>query len=250
MPELMNILLTGGSGQLGKTIIQMNLFPSLFSPPKQELDITDPLKIEAFFNSFPIDAVIHCAALARMSECEKDPLKALQVNTVGTSNLISVILKKEKEINRKIRMIYLSTEGVYAGTKGNYSESDETLPYNIYGWTKLGAECSVRLLSNYCIIRTGFFDPQHILFDTSAIDMFSSRMPIQKLAKAVAKLLYHPFIGTINVGEDRKSDYERYKVFKSNLKPSCFEDIVKSLSFKIAKDASMNCEMWEQLNGV
>ncbi len=57
--------------------------------------------------------------------------------------------KKEKGGN--IRFVYISTDGVYVGTKGNYSEEDETAPYNIYGWTKLGGELVVRALPNFCV---------------------------------------------------------------------------------------------------
>lgn len=241
------ILLTGASGKLGQAICQSGLFPNLLSPTHKEMDIIDHKTVDSFFEKYSIDTVIHAAALARMAECEKDPSRALKTNTLGTLNMVTAILEKEKKRQKNIRMIYISTDGVYAGKKGNYSEHDETIPYNMYGWTKLGGECAVRMLSNYCIIRTSFFDPTTIRFDTSAIDSYSSKMPLSKLVEAIAKLVQSNFIGVINIGDERKSDYERFKFFKKDLKPCTQKDILTSVSFPMAEDASLNCKLWEKL---
>src|SRR3989344_525330 len=143
------ILLTGGSGSLGQAIIKSGHFKNLAAPSSKTLDITDIKKIKSFFSNNDFDAVIHCAALARMSECEKRPEKAILVNTIGTSTLAMGVLEKEKKLNKPIRFLFISTDGVYPGTKGNYSENNETIPYNKYGWSKLGAESAIRTLSNY-----------------------------------------------------------------------------------------------------
>lgn len=242
------ILLTGGSGKLGQAIIRSGYFPPLLMPSRKVLDVTKPKTIENFFCNNDIDAVIHCAALARMGECEENPAKAIETNIIGASNIVIEIIKKENKSEKKIRFIHISTDGVYPGTEGNYSERDKTIPYDKYGWTKLGAECAVNLLSNFCIIRTSFFDPKNIKFDFSAIDAFSSKVQINYLAKAVAKMLYSDFIGVINIGDKRKSDYERYKQYKHSLKPCKLKDILKTIPFNMAKDASMNCSLWKKIS--
>jgi len=243
-----NILLTGSSGKLGQAIIRASkYFSHLLTPSEDTLDITKPNTIKDFFDTNDIDGVIHCAALARMAECESNPLKAMLVNVVGTCNLVAEVMRKENKSAKKIRFIYISTDGVYPGVRGNYSEKDETIPYNKYGWTKLGGECAVNLLSNYCIIRTSFFDPQDIKFDYSATDSFSSKVDIGYLVKAIAEILEGDFIGTINIGGERKSDYERYRQFKPDLKPCKLQDILKSISFNIARDASMDCSLWKRI---
>lgn len=240
-----NILLTGGSGKLGQAIIKSKIFPSVLAPSREVFDITRPETIERFFKKNEIDAVIHCAALARMAECEKEPIKVIETNIVGTSNLINAVLKREKE-SKNIRFLYISTDYVYPGTKGNYSEKDETIPFNNYGWTKLGAECAVNSLSNFCIIRTSFFDAENIKFDCSATDAYSSKVPVGYLVEAIAKMLESGFIGVINIGSGRKSDYERYKEFKPSLKECKLKDILGNVSFQMAKDASMNCSLWKK----
>lgn len=241
------ILLTGASGQLGQAISNSGYFENLLTPSREILDITKPLTIKNYFHNNDFDAVIHCAALARMLECEKNPEQAIETNIIGTSNLVIEALRKESKFRKNIRFVHISTDGVYSGTKGNYSEKDAAIPYNIYGWTKLGAECAVKILSNHCIIRTSFFDSNRIKFDESATDAYSSKMQINDLVKAIAKMLESDFVGVINIGDKRKSDYERYKEFKPTLKPCKLKDILKIVPFQMAKDASLNTELWLSL---
>jgi len=244
-----NILLTGASGTLGQAIVKSGHFSSLLTPSMAELDITKPESIEKFFGNNDIDAIIHCAALARLKDCEDNPNKAIQTNIVGTSNLVKEVLKKENKTGEKIRFVHISTDGIYQSTEGNYKENGPTIPYNIYGWTKLGAECAVNSLSNFCIIRTRFFDPEKINFDTSATDIYTSKLHVVDLVKSIAKLTVDKFIGIVNVGGERKSDYELNKMFNPSIKPCKYDDIAKDLPFRIAKDASMDCSLWKKLSG-
>lgn len=238
-----NILLTGGTGKLGKAIL--NLQSSFLTPSSSILDITKSNTIQNFLKKNDIDAVIHCAAMARMKECHENPEKAIETNVIGTANLVLEVIEKENKLKKNIRFVHISTDGVYEGKTGNYSENDATMPYNIYGWTKLGAECSVKLLKNHCIIRTSFFDPGNIKFETSAIDAYTSKVTVGYLAKAVLIMLNNNFIGTINIGKERKSDYENYKKYKSSLKPCRFKDIQKKVPFAMAGDSSMNINKWK-----
>lgn len=239
-----NIFLTGSTGTLGRAIVSSQLFRHLLTPSRQELDITVPATIKAFFDKNRVDAIIHCAALARIAQCELNPAAAMEANIIGTCNLVAEVLGRENTQGEKIRFIHISTDGVYTGTRGNYAEQDTAIPYNKYGWTKLGAECAVNILSNFCIIRTSFFDPHNIRFDCSATDAYSSKVPLVYLVKAIKKMLEGDFIGTINIGGERKSDYERYKEFKPQLAPCLLEDILKNIPAQIAKDTSMNLGLW------
>ncbi len=271
-----NILLTGASGELGRTISGSKIFSHLLTPSRETLDITKSNSIKKFFGNNDFDAVIHCAALARMGECEENPIKAIETNIIGTCNLASEIMNKEKNENKNsgsfqkkllgsgrhqslqgsprrtlpkqtIRLVHMSTDGVYPGTKGNYSENDAAKPYNTYGWTKLGAECAVNALSNFCIIRTSFFDPGNIKFKDAAIDAYSSKVPISYLVKAINTMLNCDFTGTINIGRERKSDYEHYKEFKPSIKKCKLADIQKTVNFKMYRDSSMNISLWEKI---
>ena len=56
-----------------------------------------------------------------MKECEKNPSKAIKVNIFGTLNLVKEIKKYEANFKKKMKLIHISTDGVYASIKGNYS---------------------------------------------------------------------------------------------------------------------------------
>ncbi len=237
------ILLTGGSGTLGQHILKSGLFKNIIAPSRAELDITKADSVEKFFSQNKFDAIIHCAAMARVNECEKEPTKAIETNITGTGNLAVAAAKKA------IRFVQISTDGVYQSTRGNYSEEDATIPYNTYGWTKLGAECAVRTLQNYCIIRTRFFDPKNIKYDEYAEDSYTSQIPVDELVKAIAKMLQSEFIGIINIGGNKISDYELLKKYKPTTKPCKLSDIQKRSAAKLSKDASMNTSLWKKMQG-
>lgn len=237
------ILLTGGSGTLGQHILKSGLFGKILAPNSAELDITSAASVEKFFSQNDFDAVIHCAAMARVSECEKEPAKAIETNIIGTSNIASAAMKKEKTM----RFVHISTDGVYQSTKGNYSEEDAAIPYNVYGWTKLGAECAVRTLQNHCIIRTRFFDPKNIKYDEYAENSHTSQIPVEELAKAIAKMAESDFKGVINIGGNKISDYELLRKYKPSIKPCKFADIQKKSAVKLSKDASMNTSLWKKI---
>lgn len=207
------------------------------------MDITNQESVEHYVATHDFSAVIHCAALARMNECEKEPGKAWLTNTVGTGHCVRALLQK------KVRFVHISTDGVYPGTKGNYSEDDETVPYNTYGWTKLAAETIVRLLEDHCIVRTRFFDPTNIPFTDAATDRFTSTLPIDQLVKVLHFLLKSDFRGIVNVGGKRVSDYDAYKPYKPSLEQCTYEDLLGYAGIALAKDASLNCGRWKALGG-
>lgn len=241
------ILLTGSTGTLGKAMLKLPDSNAFLAPSRDALDIANPASIKSFFGKNDIDAVIHCAALARMRECHLNPAKAIETNVIGTSNLVAETIRKENRKGKSIRFVHISTDGVYEGKKGNYSEKGPAIPYNIYGWTKLGAECPVKLLKSHCIIRTSFFDPDNIKHEMSAKDAYSSKVAIGYLANAIIIMLNEEFIGTINIGSGRKSDYENYKKYKPSLKPCRFADMQKAVPFPLARDASMDCRLWKKI---
>ncbi len=242
-----NVLLTGATGNLGRRILKDKADFSFISPSRHELDITSEISVRKFFQTNSFDSIVHCAALARMKECEDNPAKAFSVNTLGTLNIVNTIKELQKSLKKNIRLIYISTDGVYACDEGNYSEDSLTIPYNVYGWSKLGGETSVRTLEDFCIIRTRFFDPSKIPFDESADDIITSSIEIDKLVKVIKFLIKDKFKGIINVGNEESSEFLRYIAHKPNLKKCKRSDIVKNLNFEIAKDASMDISLMKKI---
>ncbi len=241
------ILLTGGSGTLGQHIIKSGIFKNLLATDHQVLDITKPDSVGKFFAENDFEAVVHCAAMARMGECEQQPEKAIRMNIIGTANLVAAVINKEKESGKSIRFIHISTDGVYECTKGNYSEKDATIPYNKYGWTKLGAEEAVNVLSNFCIIRARFFDLESIRYYSYATDAYTSQIQIGEFVSAMATMLESGFTGTINIGGEKISDYDAYKTFKPSIKPCKLKDIQANVKFKLPEDATLDTTLWKKI---
>ena len=91
------------------------------------------------------------------------------------------------------------------------------------------------------------FDKSNIRFNTAATDIFTSAIEVQSLVKEIKYISSIKFNGIINIGKERKSDFENYKKFKKNIKPCRRKDILEDLGFKIAKDASMNLSLLKKL---
>ena len=235
-----NTLLLGGSGTLGKTIINSNLFKNLIHPTKKKLNILDQNRLQKFLKKNNINLILHCAALARVKECEINKKKAYTINITGTSNVVNAVLEIKKIYKKKIKLVFISSDAVYPSTKGNYKETDELMPYNFYGWTKLIGEGLVKFIENHIIIRTRFFDKNKIPFKYSANNIYTSSLEVNDLVYNISKLIKRNFQGIINVGGPSISDYKKYKNYKKNLKPCDKSKILKKLNFKMATDASLN----------
>lgn len=240
-------LITGSTGFLGSKLLKAFGQKNALGPTRQEMDVTQPDGMIDVLESSKCETLIHCAAMARMKQCEEDPSLAWLTNVTGTANLVQAVREVQLKEDRKIRFIYISTDGVYACKTGNYRETSATIPYNIYGWSKLAGECAVRTLKNHCIIRTRFFDPDDIPFDDAATDLFTSSIPIDELVNAILFLVKSKFNGVINIGGDRRSDYDRIKKYKPEIKCCTRLQYIEKLGFEIATDASMDCSEWEQL---
>ena len=246
MEKVKKILLIGGGGALGSSIVKSKIFKTLDSPKKKHLNLLKRSTIRKFLkNGYGL--IINCAAIARMKECEKNPIKAININVFGTLNLVEEIINYETKSKKKIKLVHISTDGVYPSTKGNYSENSPLKPYNIYGWTKMCSESIVKILDSYIIIRTRFFDKTKIRFNTAATDIFTSMIEVQDLVKEIKYMSLKNFNGVINIGGKRRSDFENYKKFKPYIKPCKRKDILKDINFKIAKDASMNLSLLKKL---
>ena len=142
------ILVTGGEGRFAnelKKTIHKNKFIFL---NKQELDILKYKSIVKILKKYKPKILLHLAGLSRpMKIHERNLSKSISLNIIGTCNLVIAC----KKLN--IKIIYLSTSYIYPGKKGNYKETDGVLPWNNYGWSKLGGECAVQMYKNSLILR-------------------------------------------------------------------------------------------------
>jgi dTDP-4-dehydrorhamnose reductase/SAM-dependent methyltransferase len=223
--------LTGGSGLLGTEL--RKLAPDVLAPRHAELDIADQYAVSAYIASHHPDTVIHAAAITNNREVEHDPTDAVDVNIKGTANIALACLK------RRTRLVYLSTDYVYRGDNGNYSEDDEVAPFNLYAWTKLGGECSVASVPNHLIIRTSFGAAK---FEYSAAfsDKFTSKAYVDELAPQVLEAARSPLTGILNIGSARRSMYEYAKSRNPDVRPTTMTES----PHHSPADTSLNTDRW------
>ena len=143
------ILVTGGEGRFAKVLKnKKSKFKFIFRSKKQ-LNILSETSIKNNIKKFKPNYLMHLAGLSRpMKIHEKDIKKSINLNIIGTANIVRACIEKN------LKIIYFSTSYVYPGKKGRYKEIDPLLPWNNYGWSKLGGECSVQMYKNSLILRT------------------------------------------------------------------------------------------------
>ena len=156
------ILITGISGFLGWNLVQSlkdqylvygTCLDNPVSIPGVEtftFDLSDWSKIEKLCQAVKPAVIVHTAAYANPDYCELHHKEALTLNTFATRELA-------KAANRLgSKLIYTSTDFVFDGRRGEYSEADDPAPLNYYGKTKFLAELEImNHCSHYGTLRIG-----------------------------------------------------------------------------------------------
>lgn len=156
----MKILITGSNGLLGQKLTDYCLKNSLdfiatskgekrYSVcPKDryiEMDITNEKQVMEVVSSVQPTHIIHTAAMTNVDACEQEPEKCELINVQS----VEFLLKAAEKNNAHFQL--LSTDFIFDGKKGNYSEEDEPNPLSVYGRSKWEAE---QLLGKYPKVKT------------------------------------------------------------------------------------------------
>lgn len=151
-----SLLVTGAGGFLGSALVRLAAARGRTigayhpdedparSPPLHEavsLDIRDREQVRRVLADLAPATIIHCAALAEFNRCAVDRRLAWDINVRGTEHLAVAA----REIGA--RFVYVSTDLVFRGDRGDYTEQDEPEPICEYGKTKYAAE---RIVSTLC----------------------------------------------------------------------------------------------------
>ena len=160
------ILITGSNGMLGSHLSKINLYNyNIITLPKNDikksLDVTNSNDVKECLDNFKPDFIINCAAYTNVNQSEINKELAHSVNVKGLVNLV-----KFSNVNTKI--IHISSDYVFDGIKGDYTENDITRPINYYGKTKLESE-NFLIGSNRKFI---IFRP-NVIFDFNGFNFFT-----------------------------------------------------------------------------
>ena len=134
---MQRLLVTGASGFLGSRIVLYYKDRyEVIAPTHSEMDITDAVAIEKFFDEIKPDVVVHCAAISDTGRCQREPEKSFEMNVRGSVNVASAAWK----IGAKC--IMCSSDQVYFGSKQEeaHNEDEILVPCTVYGRDKLIAE--------------------------------------------------------------------------------------------------------------
>ena len=223
------IIMTGGNGRFAKVFKKFKSSKNIFFPSKKTLNLTNINSIKKYVKKIKPNYLIHCAALSRpMDIHEKNIEDSISKNIIGTCNIVKVCNQE------KIKLIYFSTNYVYAGTKGNYSEDDPVLPINNYALSKLGGECAVQMYKNSLILRICMSEKPFI-HKKAFNDVETNFMYHEDFAKNLLKLIDKK--GIINVGGHKQIVFNFAKKTNPKVKPVSAKKI---LGKKFPLKQSMN----------
>lgn len=230
------LLITGGTGNLGSHLVRLAVQSGKWTEVHSTYHTLNPNFHKIFWhysdarntvlpilNRIKPTCIIHTMALASPDECEKRKLDAWQINVKAASEIITYANANPA------RLIYTSTDLIFDGEKGNYSEEDKPNPINFYADTKLEVEREITetyASGNFVIARIGlqygfnlnqrltFFDTLYNgLRNQSPIqlyeDQFRSMMHLHNTAECLLELASSDFQGLIHLaGPERISRYE------------------------------------------
>ena len=202
-------LITGARGQLGQSFDSIQKeFPQhqLFFASSSEVDITRSETLRAYYDKYPFEGIINCAAYTQVDLAESAPEQAQQRNAEGVKTLIQFAEAK------RVKLIHFSTDFVFDGQKkGAYLEEDPTHPLNNYGQSKREGEIYLAKAHcpTVCFRVSWLFSPFGTNFVKTLLQASQSKSVLQvvdnqfgkptfgiDLARAVLRSLEHPNLFT------------------------------------------------------
>jgi dTDP-4-dehydrorhamnose reductase len=230
------VIVTGGSGLLGTEL--RRLLPEADFPSAEHFNVEDYDQLVAYCKAGSVRLLFHAAAFTSPPRIDKDPLRAIKTNIIGTANVVRLCAL------HSAFLVYVSTDYVFRGDRGNYTEDSELYPVNKYAWSKLGGECAVRLYDRSLIIRTSF-GPPVFPFEKAFADQWTSRQSVIEIARKMKALVDTGVRGVVHLGGLRRTVLE----YAQSLDPArTIEALsVKDVNFNVPVDTSLDCRKYDDL---
>lgn len=230
------IAITGVTGRLGSVLIEKRpeLKPLLYN---LTLDKDYWFHPEVFFND--VDMIIHCAAFTDVRKAEKYPSNCSSLNILGTYNLFRAC----EEYG--VKLITISTDHIFDGERGNYTEDSKPTPIGIYAQTKKIAEDITLLNPNNTVIRTSFI--KDFTLPKAFVDKYFSGDTVDVIADEILKAIDLKILGGIwNIATEKKTIYDVAKKLNKKVgKMKLADNPVNDVGLKYLKDVSLDTSKWK-----
>lgn len=209
------ILLLGGSGKLGKELQKELKKQSIdyIAPSHNECDIEDFLKLFKVFQRQRPNIIIHSAGCIDTEKCETDKQYCLDVNVLGTYNVIKCC----RLLN--IRLVFISSEYVFRGGEYAYFKNSGINPKNSYGLSKGCGELMTQTLDDYLIIRAPFIRATTFPYEKAFADQYTSRQYVHEITEDIINVSISNECGICHIVGKYQSVYELAKQTNKNVKP-------------------------------
>lgn len=255
----MRVTIFGATGLLGKALMHEWREDEVTGLGSREVDIRWEEGVRAYILKHRPEWVILAAAYTDVDGCETNRDLAFDVNCKGAINVV----RAAAEANA--RVIFLSTDYVFDGTKNRPYEIDDPIaPKSFYGQTKAAAELEIRkILSEVCILRTSWvFGAGGRCFPQTILKLASTREELDvvndqrgcptytsDLARVIMELCRKGASGTVhatNRGDCTWFDFAREIVnaagLKTQVRPTTSEKFVrpaKRPAYSVLSSASL-----------
>jgi dTDP-4-dehydrorhamnose reductase len=213
----MKVLVTGAAGMLGSDVVTVADAEGhqVVALDHDDLDITNPAKVERVITRERPGAVINCAAWVDVDGAEESEKEAEEVNGEGAH----FVADAAKKVDAKV--VCISTDYVFDGSKsGPYTESDEPAPLNAYGRTKLAGERATALVTKRSfIVRTSWlFGPNGANFVETMLRLGKGGGPVVVVHDQIGCPTY---TGHVAAGLVRLIDTSAFGVHHMSARGSC-----------------------------
>ena len=204
------ILVTGGEGRFAKILKNKKSKYKFIFRSKKQLNILSINSIKNNIKKLKPNYILNLAGLSRpMNIHEKKINRSIDLNIIGTANIVKVCVEKN------LKIIHFSTSYIYPGKKGNYIETDPLLPWNNYGWSKLGGESAVQMYKNSLILRTCMTEKPFV-HKSAFVNVKTNFIYHDDFIKIFLKVLDKK--GIFNIGGKAQSVYQFAKAENKNIR--------------------------------
>ena len=151
-------------------------------------DFRRPEALEALLDQTRPDWIAHCAALAILDECEARPEEAWQLNAEIPGQLAELARRKG------IGLLHISTDAVFDGVRGGYSEEDEPNPLSVYARSKLAGEQAVRQAYPDALVARVNFYGWRLRGPRSLAELFYNNLSAGRTVNGFTDALFSPLL--------------------------------------------------------